>query len=40
MDRPVLIVTFQGVLGDFMKKSVIPGLKETPVSNQITTQAT
>lgn len=27
MDRPMLIITFQGVLGDFMKKPV-PGLKE------------
>ena len=27
MDRPMLVITFQGVLGDFMKKPV-PGLKE------------
>ena len=31
MDRPVLIITFQGVLGDFLKKPQ-PGLKETPIT--------
>ena len=30
MDRPMLIITFQGVLGDFMKKQVT-GLKEHPI---------
>ena len=30
MDRPMLIITFQGVLGDFMKKPVT-GLREHPI---------
>ena len=28
MDRPIIIITFQGVLGDFIKKSQIAGMKE------------
>ena len=31
MDRPILIITFQGVLGDFHKKPQ-PGLKEQTIT--------
>ena len=28
MDRPIIIISFQGVIGDFIKKPFVQGLKE------------